>query len=837
MRRNLLRVIALLAALRLGLSGQIADASYINLRDAYWEGLTVVLGATNTFVVELSSSYSGTLSNFQATLRIYDFVGTTYSTPSSYSGSLFKEQALYLKFNVNVPSNAYASHYRAELTLNFNADGFPQSQRIPLFVTVQGRPKLRCTISGNVRPGWPTTLYLDVSNLGDGVARNVMVSLTPTTLGVQVASPIEIGIMNPMERRQVPLEVYVGDNVDEAITITATVTWDAQVGTGGQYTTTQTIEVSEVGPRGLRASTRDYYLDPGRVNTVILYVENEGNEWAYRASLSIQTPPGIAAMGSSSLDLGDLAPGKVLIIPVNLSLSSLESGPVQVLATLEWLDSGGERRTSSSTLGFYVRVPAGPYMVALSDTRVLRPGVQEPVRIFLKNEGQEVARRVRANLVPSKDLAVLSETGFHLGDVEPGGTVEIPTLLYAVNISYGSLMLTLELSYLDEHDSIRTQVIPISFITEPPKRPLLILIPLNPELETDEISTLEVKVRNEGGVARDLRIELAFPSPELGSIVGTGRAYIDSLERGGSAVRNFTLYISPNVYGAVQLMARLSYRDESGVEHLDISTLGLRASGRPRIEVAHVSTLPTPVYPGDSNVKLVVLVTNLGNYMAKDLRLNVTSLPQSVEPSYPGSDTFLIPALPPGRSVEAIFLLNVREGARPGRYDLRLVSKYGETSLPLQIDEKAYFKLIELIVPGRPGDRGVRMSLILSNEAGVDASDVMIEVVTPYLTGTTSMAVGDVPGRSNVSALMEVDIDRQAPPEIPLDIRVSWKQEGRRLSQTIKTTLVLQKGNEISTLWAMMLLAAAIILLILAVVRRIALSRIFSRFHSERELS
>ncbi|MCS7103485.1 MAG: hypothetical protein NZ992_06360, partial [Candidatus Korarchaeum sp.] len=799
---------------------QVSEASYVVLRDSYWEGLTVILGTNNAFIVEFSSLYNGILSDFKATLMIYDFVSSTYSTSSSYIGSIFRNQSLYLRFNVTVPSNAYASHYKADLTLSFRADGVPQAQRIPLFVTIQGEPKLRCDISGNVRPGWPAILYLSMSNLGDGVARNVVVSLTPTTIGVQVASPLEIGIVNPMESRRIPFVAYIGDNIDEAVTITATVTWGAQVGPGGQYTTTQTLEVLETESKGLKLSTKNYYLDPGRINTIILSVENEGNEWAYRTRLSLQAPPGAAVMGSSSFDLGDLAPSKVTFIPINLSLNSLESGPIQVLATLEWLDSGGEQRTSSLTLGFYVRVPEGPYLVVLSDTKVLKPGVPEPVRIILKNEGQEVARRLRMSLVPSKDLALLSEAGFDLGDIEPGGILEISALLYAANISYGSLILTTELSYLDEHDSVRNQVIPITFITEPPKQPLLMITLLNPELETDETSVLEVEIRNEGGVARDLRVELAFPSPELGSLVGAGRAYIDSLDRGESAIRNFTLYLSPKAYGAVQLIARLNYRDESGVEHLDVTTLGVKASGQPRIEVAHVSTIPTPVYPGDSNIKLIVLVTNLGNYIAKDLRLNITSLPRSVEPSYSGSDTFLIPALPPGGNVEVRFLLNVREEAEPGRYDLKLISRYGETTLPLQIDEKAYFRLVEFSVSGKPkpGDRGVRISFTLRNEARVDTSDTVVEVITPYLTGTTSLALGDIPGRSNSSAVIEVDIDKQAPLEVPLDIRVSWKQEGRSLSQTIKTTLMLQKGNEIDTLGVTAILTAAILLLVLIMV-------------------
>ncbi len=832
--RKLPIILLLIFIEALSMSGE----SYFIIKDSYWEGYALVLGANNTFVIEAKSSYNGILSNINATLKIYDFVGSDYTTSFSYSGSLFQGQSLYMRFTVSVPENAYASHYKADLFLRFRANGIPQSQVIPLFITVQGSPRVICSISGSVRPGWPATIYIEVENIGDGVARNVRISLTPTSLGVQVSSPIDLGLMNPAESRRVQTEIYVADNVDEAVTLTATVTWGAQVGPGGQYTTTQTLPVSEVGPKGVSVSTKDFYLDPGVNNTVSLLVENGGSEWAYRVKMTLQTPPGVAVIGSNTLDLGDFNPGKLMIVPVNLSVLPQISGPIQILASLRWLDAGGEERTSSSTLGFYVRIPVGPFLTAFSDKRVLKPGVPESVVVYLKNEGNETARNLRANLIASKDLAVLSETGVIMGSLKPGASKGISTLLYAPNMSYGSLVLTIELSYLDEHDSTRTQVIPISFIAESPKQPLLILIPLNTELKNDETNELIVEIKNEGGLAKDLRIELAFPSPEIGSIVGTGRAYIDSLDRGESTLRNFTVYLSPNVYGAVQMIARLSYRDESGIDHMDVTTLGVRASGEPRIEVAHVSTVPTPVYPGDSNVRLMTLITNVGSYVAKDLRLNLTSLPSYVEPSYSGSDTFLIPALPPGQSMEVSFILKIKENAKPGRYELKLASKYGEARLPLQIDEKASFELIELNASGRPGpgDRGVKLSLILRNGADVTANDAVIEIITPYLIGTTSLAIGDVPARSNASAIMEVDIDKQAPLQIPIDIKITWKQDGRSLSQTIKASLNLSSEGGIE-LWEILIVIAVPMIIILIFRGRIRLSDIFSRAHIEREPS
>jgi hypothetical protein len=188
--------------------------------------------------------------------------------------------------------------------------------------------------------------------------------------------------------------------------------------------------------------------------------------------------------------------------------------------------------------------------------------------------------------------------------------------------------------------------------------------------------------------------------------------------------------------------------------------------------------------------------------------------------------------------MEVSFILKIKENARPGRYELKLVSKYGEAKLPLQIDEKASFELIELNASGkpRPGDRGVKLSLILRNGADVTANDAVIEIVTPYLIGTTSLAIGDVPARSNASAIMEVDIDKQAPLQIPIDIKITWKQDGRSLSQTIKASLNLVSGGVEP--WGILIVIVLSLVTLLAIFRRrIKFSDFFSRARTERESS
>ncbi len=784
----------LLAPLTMNAEGSM---HYLRLKDSYWSG-PLVLGANNTFTVEVESTYKGEISGISANLTVFDMAGSNYSGNFSYSGSLFEGQTLLMNFQIFVPSDAYASYYKAQLTINYTADGSPVTQTMDLYVTIHGTPDVRCSLSSTVKPGYPATAYLELYNEGDGVARDVRARITPSSPNVQVSSPVDAGILNPGDKRNFSITLYIGDTADEAVTVTVTVTWISQTGVGGQFTCTQALGVSEMPPKGLKINTNDTYLEPGKVNEIHLLIENEGNEDAYRASLTIQSPPNAAIEGDNKFNLGDFSPGESKCIIVKMYVSPSISGPMEVSSTLEWYDSGSEHHSKSSVLGFYVKIKPGPFLVAYSDKRVLTPGAQEIVGITLRNEGNESARSIRVNFVPSKDLAVLSASGVQLDNLAPGQGADISLLLYTPNVSYGGLTLTLQVSYLDEHDRAKEQMIPLSFITQSPSAPLISIAPLDTELTVDAINELRVKLKNEGGPADDLVVKISLPSLELGSIVGEDYAYVDHLDKGESVIRNFSVYLSPKAYGAVQFLVHVSYKDEAGISHQNILSFGVRAIGKPQIEVAHVSTIPSPIYPGDLNVKLVVVITNVGNYVAKNLKVNLTPIRGVLKPSSSGSNTFVIPALPPDQTVDVTFLVDIDSSAKPGRYEATLVSDLGNSTIPIQIYEKARFKLLKLYIPGKPkpGDRGVKLTLVMKNEAKATAKDVVIEIITPYLVGTTSLAIGDIPGMSNASAIVEVDIDKNAPTNVPVDIKISWKQEERSLYQTIHANITLFKGSK-----------------------------------------
>ncbi len=771
------------------------SASYLEVYDRGWSGL-FILGATNTYFVRLKSLFSGQITDLQGELTVYDLAGSDVTSTASFTGSLFPGQVAELDFSVFIPANAVASHYKANLKLTYLADGVPMEENFPLLITVTGTPRVEASLLGEVRPGWPSQVLLKVKNKGDGVAREVRVSLRPNTPYASISSPVDFGVLEPGEEKSKAITAFVS-SADEAVSFTLVVTWRDEFNNAGQDTYVSAVPAVGGPFPDVSVSVNRTELLPGE-NEVKLIVRNDGSDDAL--NVTVELGPSSLAVSPSRVKVGRLRSGEERWYLLKVQVSPEARGPVSIPVTVSYEDEGREKHTYTMSFGFYVDVIQGPQLVAFLTKKVVRPASQEVVGIILRNLGDVSARDVKVDVSPSKDLAILTESGAYIPELSPGDTYLLEIMVSTPKNVYGSLPLTLTMNYLDEYDRQREKVITLSLIAEDVDEPVLSALPVNYTLSPDEVNPLLIKVNNEGGDAKDLVLRLVVPQ-ELGAVVSSDFVYLRRLSSGESVTVNYSVYLTPKVYGAIQMALHVKYKDSAGREAEELIPIGVRASGNPEIEVMSVSTSPPSIFPGDYNVVVTVMVTNVGNYVAKKVRLKLQTVEGSIEPSSAGSDEFLLPYLPPGESAPVTFRVDVKDTAKPGRYNLKLNTGYGEAYVPIEVETKAKFRLVALktVKPARPGDKGVKLLIVIRNEERVTAEDVRVEIVTPYLVGTTSAALGDVPKGLNSSLILEVDVDQNAPLVVPLDIKVSWKQGGRSLSQTIPAKLHLAGASKKSS--------------------------------------
>lgn len=84
------------------------------------------------------------------------------------------------------------------------------------------------------------------------------------------------------------------------------------------------------------------------------------------------------------------------------------------------------------------------------------------------------------------------------------------------------------------------------------------------------------------------------------------------------------------------------------------------------------------------------------------------------------------------------------------------------------------------------------------NISNVTAEQVRISIVSAYISGVTSVLIGDLLGGESRVAVLEVDFSETAPLELEIEIQISWYQGERPsgLVSTLRLKLQLSKPSE-----------------------------------------
>lgn len=437
------------------------------------------------------------------------------------------------------------------------------------------------------------------------------------------------------------------------------------------------------------------------------------------------------------------------------------------------------------------------------------------ITIMVKNIGSKKAKEVIMDLYPGLFLS-LSETRFVVRDVAPNSSKEVVTKAKISKYASSPVEIWARLTYWDENGTIYTDYVQLSIEPVIPGLPDIRIVPSGSSLSPDSIQKVKFYVMNLGGRAHNITIYLQIPG-NMGAIIGQGMLKVDELEKGERKELSVDVFVSPNVYGAFVMNAVISWQDYRNFTFYGTQSFGYKVMGEPKIGVITYTTYPDRVLPGDKGVKLVLVITNVGNYMAKDLWINL-SLPDGVKPSFGGSDKFRIPALLPNSQVQVSYQLDFDEKLNPGNYRIDVVtSGAGNTSIYITVFGKAdpYIVNVSSIPKASPGSRGVKLSVLMKNNGSADADDTKVEIISPYLTGTTSVAVGNIPQNGSKSVIMEVDISSYAPSgDIPLEFHITWSQDSRTISKVITAHLSLEEKSNSNYLYAIPLILMAALLII-----------------------
>ncbi|NHW00045.1 MAG: hypothetical protein HA496_10475 [Thaumarchaeota archaeon] len=592
------------------------------------------------------------------------------------------------------------------------------------------------------------------------------------------------------ERLALPLSVIVDSAAGDSVALTVTISY-------GDFARNPSTQTETVGFQTVRAKGLPFFacsLSPSRVVSgqryqMYLYLTNTGPSTAKDVKVSVASlSPGVAVLSGSSASLGDFAPGETKAMPLLVRADRTAVGVAQLQLTLTYYDEYGDTRTSSLSTGFEVARSPSPLLSVQLLNGTLPYGLNTRLVVSIVNLGDAAAVDVSVDAASGAGVYVLEATRARVRRVEAGRSVELPFTVRVVPTE-SSATITFRLEYYDEPGERYADALQVSFnVTR--GDPSVTLTPLNRTLYPNRVNHVVVLIRNTGSAeARNVTVALTSQSPEIGAVVGPSTVNVGSLAAGASAEVVFDVFVQPKVYGALQLVAAASYNAIDGRAFRDLYALGFEVHGDWELSVASVVAVPPVVFPGDKLVRLAVTLVNSGDYMARNVEARFLG-GEWVKPSIAsGAETF-IPYLPVGRA----------------RFSVRNV-----TSLEVE-----------------RGGRGYKLVYEIENTSNSTAEDVRVEVFSPFVTGTTSVYLGTLTSRERKPVTFEVSIDQSAPlGELPIDIRVSWTQESRSLSQYIRGSLHVKEPRGVSSLTVAIALAAAAA--VLAYYKRGSLKKLATR--------
>ncbi len=798
--KGLVKTCVLVLVILVSLLGvpSISRPGTFELVDAYWSA-PLTLGALNTLVVKVRYQGTGQASSISATLTVHDVAGTDLTDTDSYPSALPQGASLELSFDLNVPSDAKSSYYDATLTIDFQKDGNPQTATINFQIGFVGEPSFSVTPDKTTLERGEVSEVVLTLSVEDAPARNLEVTVTPASAFVTVleGNVYKEGIVEVGQSLEIPVKLIVDSTAGDSVALTVNLAYEDFSQTPSTTTLTVGFTVERKAGPHISASLSPTRVVSGRKTTIWVTVINTGSGTAkdVHAYLSPGSP-GIAVLSGSSRTLGDISPGGSVRYSATVRVDREVTGTATLNLRISYFDEYGDTHTTTITLGLEVARGETPILTVKALNTSLPKGKPVNATIILMNIGGDDAVDVVVDVVSGRGLYVLSVSRFHFEELASGENATLQLSVVAEEVTESpTAVMTVRIRYYDDAGFDYADSVDLSFRIVEPGKPELVVETEDKALLPNNMNTITIKIKNEGlGLAKNVTFSLASQSLEIGAVVGPSYTRVESIAPGGFIELKYQVFIQPKVYGAIQLVASLSYSDEWGNTYSRLMTLGYKVEGAWEISVVYVKTVPHAIFPGDSFVRLVVTLVNSGDYVAKNVELNLLE-GDWIRPSTAAGSRAFISYLPVGQTATITFLVDVDENAPPGNHLVIINASNQPVKFHVTVLEKARFNVRNVtLLKAYTGQRGYEIILEVENNSSSTAKDIRVEIYSPFLTGTTSTYIGTLSPSEKRLISFEVDVDDVAPVGVmPIEVKIKWVQEERSLTQYSTIYMVIEE--------------------------------------------
>jgi hypothetical protein len=328
----------------------------------------------------------------------------------------------------------------------------------------------------------------------------------------------------------------------------------------------------------------------------------------------------------------------------------------------------------------------------------------------------------------------------------------------------------------------------------------------------DVNAPLSIVISNIGDdLVRDVNATLFIGPPFSYTYYKEGKEYttvaISKMAGDMEARSSFTLAYTVDVdplasEGIYRYELIISYRSARELQQVEKHMIIDVPIWKGDLRIQNVVTLPTKLYPANKQVEIKVQIVNSGQAAAKDLQLKL-ELKDPFKPSSSDSDRHYIGTLPPGQVSEAVFIVDVNDDAKFGKYAIVMAIDSKEGVIPIDevqiyLNEKVKFDIIS-ITPTTigAGDAGRVIRVELRNTGSVKAESVRVQLrVGNFFSGTLTDFLGTMLAGETKIAFFTIDVDSETPErDYNFDLRIDWTQDDNSLDDTLLLSLDIKPAE------------------------------------------
>ncbi|RLI82528.1 hypothetical protein DRP07_05045 [Archaeoglobales archaeon] len=337
------------------------------------------------------------------------------------------------------------------------------------------------------------------------------------------------------------------------------------------------------------------------------------------------------------------------------------------------------------------------------------------------------------------------------------------------------------------------------------------------EIEPSSRKECSIKIKNNGGKARDVKVYLKTPE---GIVSNTSKFYFKEWSTGEERILNFTLTTDGSLeIGVYEIPIEVGYTDDFGNIATDTITVSMNVIGRPEIVISVDKTTPERIYP-DMDFTLNLAVENTGFDEAKNVRVEL-----GIPEGFQGETEKLLGTLKKKEMKTVSFTL--KSGNKTGVFPFEVqvfyehdeekrvlenfnvfVSERGKISL----DIAGVFTSPQILTAGTR----FKLSLQLENSGKQDAKAVSINLILPEgISGKKSYFIGTL--ESGDSATASFDLIANEAGEKRIEAVISYmdqKFDRYEVEKEFSLYVFEQGGGEIYLFAAIVVVGIALLVTI-----------------------